>query len=306
MVNATGQALNNCGESRLDLLLFDLNGDSLFGINVFRVSEALPCPHLSQLPSAGPYVTGIAYVRGINIPVVDLSKAIGCRDRTPMSNSSVIVCESNSRSYGFLVQNIRQIVSIPWAQVNSPPKALEKSCSISAIAHTGAEQVVQVIDVEHVLDIIEPPPPSQYDECDWVQKNELKGTQVLVVEDSKIARDHLARFLDYVGVVYTLAENGQEALAIIKQWGRSGEGMLERLSVIIADVEMPIMDGLTLVREVRKDHRMDNIILCLHSTLGNLLSERMAGEIKADAVVSKGDYPTLLATMKMSNSDLRK
>ena len=110
-----GQVLND-EESRLDLLLFDLYGDKLFGINVFRVSEALPCPRLSQLPSSRPYVIGIAYVRGINVPVVDLSKAIGCRNQTSRANSSVIVCESNNRSYGFLVQNVRQIVSLPWTR----------------------------------------------------------------------------------------------------------------------------------------------------------------------------------------------
>ena len=297
----TGQSLNS-GEGRLDLLLFDLTGGKLFGINVFRVSEALPCPHLSQLPSPSPYVVGVVYVRGMNVPVIDLAKAIGCRNRQPMDKSSIIVCESGDRSYGFLVRHVKQIVSLPWSEVSPPPKALAKTCSISFIAHTDDNQFIQVVDVEHIFDIIDPPPPSYYDECDWVSKNELSGMHVLVVEDSKIAMNHLTCFLDYTGAVYTSVENGQEALKVIKEWGSSSEGMLERLSVIISDVEMPIMDGLTLAKEVRKDHRMDNVSVCLHSTLGNLLNQRTADEIQVDAVIHKGDYPNLLNAMRLKNN----
>ena len=56
-----GQSLHD-GESQLELLLFDLHGGQLFGINVFRVSEALPCPKLTQLPGSSSYVIGVAYV----------------------------------------------------------------------------------------------------------------------------------------------------------------------------------------------------------------------------------------------------
>lgn len=299
--NRSVQTLND-DESRLDLLLFDLSGDKLFGINVFRVVEALPCPRLSHTPGSSPYLIGIAHVRGTNVPVIDLAKAIGCRNRQPLETSSIIVCESGERSYGFLVQHVKKIVSFSWSQVIPPPSILQKSCSISSIAHLNDKEMIQVIDVEHVLSIIDPPAPSRYEELDWLCKDELKGMQVLIVEDSRIARKHLAQFLDYIGVVYTSVESGTEALELLQEWSSSGEGLLEGLAAIITDVDMPMMDGLILIKEVRKDHRMNHVSLFLHSTLGNILNQRVETEINADAIVSKGDYPKLLSVMRLKYS----
>ncbi len=118
--------------------------------------------------------------------------------------------------------------------------------------------------------------------------------RLLIVEDSKIARQHIMEFLEYVGVTYTITENGQDALATIKEWGSSGEGILDRLSAIISDVEMPIMDGLTLIKELRKDHRLDPIAFYFHSTLGKLLNEQLVKDVRANAVIEKGDYQALL------------
>lgn len=292
-----GQNAND-GESQLELLLFDLFGDQLFGLNVFRVSEASFCPKLSQLPGLSPYVIGSAYLRGRNIPVIDLSKAIACRNKAALSKSSVIVCESNKRMYGFLVQNIRQIISLPWHEVKPPPPMLEESCCVSSIVQLEGKKTVQVIDVERVLEIVDPQPRGKYDELDWVQKDELKGVQVLVVEDSKVACRHLTEFLDYIGVRYTVAVNGAEAIAVIKEWKNPAEPLLDRLYAIISDIEMPVMDGISLVKELRKDHRLDRVAFYFHSTLGRLLNHRMIHGVEVNAMIEKGDYKTLLAELK--------
>lgn len=293
----SGQNLNNV-ESQLELLLFDLNGGQLFGINVFRVSEALPCPKLSQLPSTSDYLIGIAYMRGTNIPVIDLSKAIGFHQNVATGNASIIVCELNNKIYGFLVNNIRQIVTIPWNEVSPPPSMLEKSCCLSSIVRLDDKHTVEVIDVEHVLEIVDPTPKGRYDEVDWVQRDELKGVQVLIVEDSKIARRHITEFLDYIGVVYTIAENGHEALSIVKEWGSSSEGVLDNLTAVISDVEMPIMDGLSLIKEFRKDRRLDSIAFYFHSTLAQLINKQLVSEVKATAIIEQGDYQSLLSEMR--------
>ncbi len=295
--SSNGQSLHD-GQSKLELLLFDLCGDQLFGINVFRVSEALPCPKLNRLPASNDYVKGVAYVRGTNIPVIDLSKAIGHRSPAAMTNSSIIVCENHRKTYGLLVQNIRQIVNIPWNDVSPPPKMLAQACCVSSIVRYESKKNVQIIDVEHVFEIVDPPPACRYDELAWVRRRELDGVRVLVVEDSKIARQHIAEFLDYIGVSYIVTENGEEALVKIKEWGSTDVDQLNQLSAIITDVEMPVMDGLTLVREIRKDHRLDNIAIFFHSTLGRLLNDQVVSDVKANKVIEKGDYQSLLAAMK--------
>lgn len=52
------------GGNRMELLLFHLRGRQSYGINVFKVKEILPCPHLTSLPHHEAIVRGVASIRG--------------------------------------------------------------------------------------------------------------------------------------------------------------------------------------------------------------------------------------------------
>jgi two-component system chemotaxis response regulator CheY len=66
--------------------------------------------------------------------------------------------------------------------------------------------------------------------------------QVLTVDDSVSLRKLLASTLTSAGHQVTEASNGSEALNVIK--GRT-------FNLIISDLNMPVMDGLTFIKNVR-------------------------------------------------------
>ncbi|KFA46842.1 hypothetical protein S40293_05604 [Stachybotrys chartarum IBT 40293] len=73
---------------------------------------------------------------------------------------------------------------------------------------------------------------------------------ILVVEDNLINQKVLVSQLRKLGCVVSAANDGLEALAFLdKTHFRGGEA---RLSIILMDLEMPNMDGLTCVREIRR------------------------------------------------------
>jgi two-component system chemotaxis response regulator CheY len=65
---------------------------------------------------------------------------------------------------------------------------------------------------------------------------------VLAVDDSKTMRDMVAFTLRGAGYTVLEAENGVAALRLLQG---------QRVDVIITDVNMPEMDGITLVRKIR-------------------------------------------------------
>ncbi|MBQ6668928.1 MAG: EAL domain-containing protein, partial [Deltaproteobacteria bacterium] len=74
---------------------------------------------------------------------------------------------------------------------------------------------------------------------------------VLAVDDHEINRDALGAILeDDYEVIY--AENGKEALEQIRKH-------IDRLSVILLDLIMPVMDGFAVLEHVRCDERMKQI-----------------------------------------------
>ena len=80
------------------------------------------------------------------------------------------------------------------------------------------------------------------------QEPELWGTAtILLVEDEAMVRTVAERALARHGYKVLTANNGEEALERLEQAG-------EQVALLISDVVMPLMDGPTMVREVRKSH----------------------------------------------------
>jgi CheY-like chemotaxis protein len=81
---------------------------------------------------------------------------------------------------------------------------------------------------------------------------------ILVVEDNLVNQKVVSKQLRKAGHVVSVVNNGEEALDFIKRseyWhtvatGQSERG--ERLSVVLMDLEMPVMDGTTCVRKIRE------------------------------------------------------
>jgi two-component system chemotaxis response regulator CheY len=66
--------------------------------------------------------------------------------------------------------------------------------------------------------------------------------RVLMVDDSKVTRSMVAFALRRAGYTVTEAEDGQHALTVL-------EGT--QVDCIITDINMPVMDGLALIRRLR-------------------------------------------------------
>ena len=73
-----------------------------------------------------------------------------------------------------------------------------------------------------------------------------QNARVVVAEDQPLNREIVEALLAAVGVVPRMAENGQEALDILRESGA------EAFDLVLMDVQMPVMDGLTATRELRK------------------------------------------------------
>jgi CheY-like chemotaxis protein len=101
------------------------------------------------------------------------------------------------------------------------------------------------------------PPPLQLNSM--INHGKLK---ILIVEDNLVNQRVLEKQLRNLGFVTELANHGGEALEFVKTssfWaGRERDGV--ELSVILMDLEMPIMDGLTCARTIR-DYEADGTIV---------------------------------------------
>jgi len=66
---------------------------------------------------------------------------------------------------------------------------------------------------------------------------------VMIVDDSRAVRETLKFFLNEEGYMVIEGENGQQGLERLKE---------SDADLILTDVNMPVMDGLTMISEVKK------------------------------------------------------
>ena len=86
----------------------------------------------------------------------------------------------------------------------------------------------------------------------------LMADRVLVVDDEQSLRKVLSATLQREGYEVQVAADGEEALAALERDGAD---------VVVTDLVMPRMDGLTLLRKVVKAHPDIPVIVVTHSDL---------------------------------------
>ncbi|WP_312858590.1 response regulator [Rhizobium sp. G21] len=78
----------------------------------------------------------------------------------------------------------------------------------------------------------------------------LEGRRILIVEDDVRNVYALTNILEPRGAVVEIARNGEEALEKLEQSQTKPAG---RIDLVLMDVMMPVMDGLTATRHIRRN-----------------------------------------------------
>jgi len=81
--------------------------------------------------------------------------------------------------------------------------------------------------------------------------------KVLVVDDDKTTRKMISLILNSKGYEVVTAENGIEALQKLG---------IEDINLILTDMNMPYMDGIELVKQIRSSQERSNIPIVMITT----------------------------------------
>ncbi len=279
------------GHNRLELLLFRLGGRQRFGINVFKVQEVIQCPQLTEVPHSHPVVLGIANMRGKTISILDLSQAIGAAPVDDHREKFVIVTEYNRKVQGFLVDSVDRIVNMNWEEILPPPKGAAEGTYMTAVTQVD-DELVEIIDVEKVLKEVV---GGQEDVSEGVieDRHEEQPQHVLFADDSSVARKQVTRVLDQMGVEYSIAHDGLQALELLKGWLDEGKDVENWLALVISDVEMPRMDGYSLTKSIREHPKLLHLHVILHTSLSGVFNKSMVEKVGANDFLPKWEPDTL-------------
>ena len=298
LLDAVDARTRLAGSNRMEILLFGLGSGELFGINVFKVREVSQTPFITKTPNTPHGVEGFISLRGNIIPVIALAKATGLPGADGLG-ASMIVTEYSGHVQGFLVHDVDRIVRMDWEHIRPPREMITQgSAIITAITELPDGRLVSILDVEQVLSDVLGIPLVQDIEPTAVEDDRF----VFFVDDSSVARKEIVMVLDKLGAKYQQATNGQEAwdrlIGLANRAQQDGIPLAEQIKLILADAEMPEMDGYVLCKNIRSDRRFDGIPIVMHSSLSSEANRDMGKRVGVDAYVAKFDPAVLADTLR--------
>ncbi len=104
----------------------------------------------------------------------------------------------------------------------------------------------------------------------------LKDATILLVDDEPDLRTIIAEWFKREGSRVLVAEDGAEALNIIQA---------NQVDVVVSDVRMPVMDGITLLKKVKASGYKSSVMFV--SGFTDVIKPRESYDLGVEAVMSK-------------------
>lgn len=313
MARPTGRTaeLTKVGANDVELIVFKMfstSADGLeetlyYGVNVAKVREIMPMPPLTKVPDMPDYAEALTEVRGEVIPIIDIAKWMKIHPAPGhMVRSKVIVLNMMNTIVGMVVHDVERIRRIGWEQIKQPPAMLQlkyggKITGVTRIDSVN-ESLLLILDLESVMSeigAISMEDVFAAEAIGTVSKMQMKGT-VLIADDSSVARKILKDNLEKSGLTVISFIDGKQALEAIHQAkARLGDKPItDYVQLVISDVEMPEMDGLTLTSILKSDELFRALPIIINTSLSGEENKEKAKKVGADGYLVKFDIAHML------------
>ncbi|MFW2331601.1 MAG: chemotaxis protein [Nitrospinota bacterium] len=302
----SSRILLESGTNELEILEFTLSGQS-YGLNVAKVCEIMPYEStvVTAMPKLYQSILGMFVLRESTLPLIDLRIHLDLKLDSDRSQEVVMVCEFNDMTHGFLVDSVVQIHRCSWNDI-SPLSVyiVQYQPSITSSLSIDNKNIL-LIDLEYVLSDIYPNLQVSADTIvdeiddsdDKIQQRASK--RVVFADDSPIVRasiKSLAEAKGYSDIKYF--DNGQDAFNYIKKISDTAQKENRELSdfidIVVTDIEMPKMDGLTMCKNIKEDPDISNLPVVIFSSLVNDSMIERCKSVRADDYASKANLQELI------------
>src|ERR1700730_16119260 len=104
------------------------------------------------------------------------------------------------------------------------------------------------------------------------------GSKILVVDDEAILLETIAYNLEQAGYQVFTAADGASALEAARR---------EKPDLLILDLMLPVIDGLEVCRQLRRDDEMSNTLILMLTAKSEEIDKVVGLEVGADDYVTK-------------------
>ena len=103
--------------------------DEEFGFDIMSVQEIIRLPKMAKVPRTPAYVDGIANLRGVVLPVIDMRTRFGMERAQETDRTRVLVVDIEGVKTGLRVDRVKQVTRVSRSEIEPPPAAIRGTTS---------------------------------------------------------------------------------------------------------------------------------------------------------------------------------
>jgi chemotaxis protein histidine kinase CheA/ActR/RegA family two-component response regulator len=258
-----------------EAVLFKVGGQ-VYAVPAAHVLQALPLPEALRAPTGVPSGTSPGRGPGV-LPVLRLQALLGV-EMPPVRRAAALLLRFGERSFFASCDKIigpRTIVVRPLDPVLSSLQLY------AGVTISGAGKAQLIFDLGALAE-------AAYSPARVAARTPRRAQpRVLVVDDSRLAREGTARALADLGFQTVTAEDGWEAWELLSE---------RRFDALVTDLQMPRMDGLELIAKIRREPTLKALpVVVLSSRAAAHAPRAQALAAGADVVLPKSSAKRALA-----------
>ncbi|WP_428024822.1 chemotaxis protein CheV [Arcobacter sp.] len=264
--------------------------DELFAINVAKVEELIVFDSISMAKNSASdsIILGVSKIRDNINTIVLFDRWLGRGEKSLDEYELVMVCNYGSRRIGIVIKNVVTILNIDAEKLDNNSDRDPKTAYICEIIVDGSSRLCSVFDSDKMLfDIFPDIEKNNESVISKVTQTKNITKEIVIAEDSKIIQMNIASLLTKMGVKYSLFANGKEAYDYLLSKSP------DEIALIVSDIEMPIMDGLKFLAELKKHKEYEIVPFIVHTNMANTSLSNKAKDLGANWVISKPDTAEL-------------
>jgi len=133
-------------------LTFAVAGEE-YAVGIGFVTEIVGMQKVMEVPDVPHFIRGVINLRGKVIPVMDVRRRFGLAETTYTERTVIIVLDINNAPIGLVVDAVSEVLEIPEAQIDEPPKFGANRDGTGVIKGLGkqGDRVAILLDVERLV-----------------------------------------------------------------------------------------------------------------------------------------------------------
>ena len=290
--NTTTNILLESGTGEVEILEFVLN-NKFYAINVIKVKEVIHANNLTKLPDSHPAIAGLTLYRNKIITLIDLKYVLEKQHKNEIE-STIILCAFNKIEIAFSIDNVVGVHRIKWEKITKPDDISINSLVIGNIILNN--KIILLLDFEKIVTDISPSTGISENKIVDIAYKDRSKVKLVLADDSPLIRRLLKDTLIKAGFknLKIFDDGKQVSDYLFNLVAEKREKFMEDVHVLITDIEMPQMDGLTLTRKIKEHDILKKLPVILFSSLITDDLKHKGASVGADAQLSEPEIGELV------------